>query len=206
MTHPAEPLIAELDATMGAAPDGWRITTLRRLTDLFLAGAASYTDDQVAVFDDVISRLIEKIENRTLIELSNKLAEVDNAPSKVIAALARHPDILVAEPVLKNSPVLKDQDLAEIADKARKNQALLLTIAGRPQLGETVTDVLITRGNSAVARKVLDNAGARVSELGFAKLVSGVERDKELAAAIAKREDLPAELRPWITAALAQES
>ncbi len=204
MTHPAEPLIAELDATLGAAPDGWRITTLRRLTDLFLAGAASYTDDQVAVFDDVISRLIEKIENRTLIELSNKLAEVDNAPSKVIAALARHPDILVAEPVLKNSPVLKDQDLAEIADKARKNQALLLTIAGRPQLGETVTDVLITRGNSAVARKVLDNAGARVSELGFAKLVSGVERDKELAAAIAKREDLPAELRPWITAALAQ--
>ena len=204
MTHPAEPLIAELDATLGAAPDGWRITTLRRLTDLFLAGAASYTDDQVAVFDDVISRLIEKIENRTLIELSNKLAEVDNAPSKVIAALARHPDILVAEPVLKNSPVLKDQDLAEIADKARKNQALLLTIAGRPQLGETVTDVLITRGNSAVAQKVLDNAGARVSELGFAKLVSGVERDKELAAVIAKREDLPAELRPWITAALAQ--
>jgi len=204
MTHLAEPLIAELDATLGAAPDGWRITTLRRLTDLFLAGAASYTDDQVAVFDDVISRLIEKIENRTLIELSNKLAEVDNAPSKVIAALARHPDILVAEPVLKNSSVLKDQDLAEIADKARKNQALLLTIAGRPQLGETVTDVLITRGNSAVARKVLDNAGARVSELGFAKLVSGVERDKELAAVIAKREDLPAELRPWITAALAQ--
>ena len=53
MTSEALPLIVELDCLLGRAPAGWRGKTLRRLTDLFLVDAASYTDDQVAVFDDV---------------------------------------------------------------------------------------------------------------------------------------------------------
>jgi uncharacterized protein (DUF2336 family) len=200
----AEPLIAELDTTLGLAPNAWRITTLRRLTDLFLAGAASYTAEQVAVFDDVIGRLIDKLERRSLIELSNRLAQVDNAPVNVIGTLARSADLLIAGPILKTSPVLTDKDLIEIADRDRKDHALLLTILERPQLGEAVTEILVKRGNSAVARKIIDHPGARISELSFATLVSGIERDKELASAIGKREDLPPELRPWIAAALAQ--
>jgi hypothetical protein len=34
-------------------------------------------------------------------------------------------------------------------------------------------------------------------------MVTSVEKDKDLATAIAKRPDLPAELRPWLDAALA---
>jgi hypothetical protein len=35
-------------------------------------------------------------------------------------------------------------------------------------------------------------------------MVTSLENDKDLAEAIAKRTDLPAELRPWIDAALAE--
>jgi uncharacterized protein (DUF2336 family) len=204
MTSVAQPLLTELDSVLSRAPAAWRNTTLRRLTDLFLVDAESYTDDQVAVFDDVISRLIEKIDRRTLIELSNRLAQVKNAPSKVVGTLARHADILIAGPLLEKSNVLTDADLVEIADKDRRDPTLLAAIAARPQLSEAVTDVLIRRGNTALARKIIDRTDVPISESSFARMVTSVENDKELAAAIAKREDLPAELRPWLDAALAE--
>src|SRR5260370_10575596 len=111
MTSAAQPLIVELDSVLSRAPAAWRSTALRRLTDLFLLDAAAYTDDQVAVFDDVIGRLIEKGERRTLVELSNRLAPVSNAPIKVVGALARHADVLIAGPLLEKSNVLTDAHL-----------------------------------------------------------------------------------------------
>jgi hypothetical protein len=39
--------------------------------------------------------------------------------------------------------------------------------------------------------------------VGFARLVTGVNGDKQLAAAIAARPDLPAELRIWLDKTLA---
>jgi uncharacterized protein (DUF2336 family) len=204
MTSAAQPLLTELDTVLTRAPPAWRNTTLRRLTDLFLVDAASYSDDQVAVFDDVISRLIEKSDRRTLIELSTRLAQVKNAPCRVVGTLARHADILIAGPLLEKSNVLTDADIVEIADKDRRDPNLLAMIAARPQLSEAVTDVLIRRGNAALARKIINRTDAPISESSFARMVTSVENDKELAAAIAKRDDLPAELRPWLDAALAE--
>ena len=203
MTSVAQPLITELDSVLSRQTATWRNTTLRRLTDLFLVEAESYTDDQVAVFDDVISRLIEKIDRRTLIELSNRLAQVRNAPTRVVGTLARHADMLIAGPLLEKSNVLTDADLVEIADKDRKDPTLLSAIAARAQLSEAVTDVLIRRGNGLLARKIVDRTDAPISESSFARMVTSVENDKAFAEAIAKREDLPAELRPWLDAALA---
>jgi uncharacterized protein (DUF2336 family) len=204
MTLEAQPLINELDSVLARAPAAWRGSILRRVTDLFLVDADCYTDDQVAVFDDVICHLIEKIDRRMLAELSNRLARVENAPLKVVGTLARHADMLIAGPLLESSCVLTDDDLVEIADKDRRDSTLLAAIGARPRLSEAVTDVLIRRGTPAITRKIVGNAEARISESSFARMVTSVENDKELATAIAKREDLPAELRPWLDAALAE--
>ena len=206
MTSEAQSLIIELDTVLSRtpAPAAWRGKILRRLTDLFLIDPASYSRDQVAVFDDVISHLIEKIDRRMLVELSNRPAQVKNAPVKVIGTLARHTDMLVAGPLLEKSDVLTEADLIEIADKDRRDPVLWSTIAAREGLSEAVTDILIRRGNAAVVRKIIDRTDAPISEASFARMVTSVEKDKDLAAAIAKRTDLPAELRPWLDAALAE--
>jgi uncharacterized protein (DUF2336 family) len=203
MTTASQSLIVELDSALSRAPAAWRNTTLRRLTDLFLVDAELYSDDQVAVFDDVIVRLLDKADRRTLAETSKRLADVKNAPAKVVGTLARHSDMTIAGPVLEKSNVLTDADIVEIAEKERRDTVLLSLILARGQLSEAITEVLIRRGNPAIARKLIDNPHARISEASFARLVTSVEKDKELAAAIAKRPDLPAELRPWLDAALA---
>lgn len=188
---------------LSRAPTAWRNATLRRVTDLFLIDAEAYSGDQVEVFDDVISLLIDKIDRRALAELASRLAPIKNAPVNVVGTLARHADISVAGPLLEKSSTLTDQDLVEIAEKDRRDPNFFTMIVTRSELSEALTDVLIRRGTRAIQRKIIDNPGARISEASFARLVTTVENDKEFAAAIAKRADLPAELRPWLDAVLA---
>jgi uncharacterized protein (DUF2336 family) len=201
MTSEARSLIDELDAALSKASDSRHLTILRRVTDLFLRGLETFSNDHVAIFDDVISRLIEKTEHPALIELSARLAPLGNAPLNVIAHLSCNDDFAVSGPILENSNVLTDSTLAEIAKT--KSQKHLVAIAGRPQLSETVTDPLVDRGSSEVAHKVTANPGARLSELGFVKLIGRAKTDKALAEAIANRIDLPPELEPFLRLALA---
>ena len=204
MALTAQSLLSDLDASLPQVTDTWRSGVLHRITELFVSGAESYSDEQLALFDEVIGRLIKKMDRGRLVELSNALAAAGNAPAKVLATLAHHADPAVYGPVIERAKALPDADLVEIADKDRIDPSILGKIAGRVELSEPVTEVLLKRGNTAVRRKVLDNPNARVSEMGFARVVSAINGDKTLAAAIAARPEMPAELRPFVDAALAQ--
>jgi uncharacterized protein (DUF2336 family) len=200
MTLTAQSLLAELDTALDQASDSWRRTALERITSLFVGSAEFYSRDQVAIFDEVMCRLIRNMDRAPLAELSNTLAPHDNAPINVIVSLARHRDLAVCGPVLEQAKALPDKDLAEIAGEDRTDPNQLMKIAARPQLSAAVTDALLKHGNAAIQRKVIDNPNARVSETGFAKLILGINGDKSLAAAIAARQDVPAELRLWLGA------
>jgi len=123
----SESLIAELDDAIKSGSKDKRVDTLRRITDLFVAGADRFNDHQIEVFDSVLGRLIERIEARALVELSQRLAPVGNAPLEVVRRLAGDDDIAVAEPVLSQSTRLSDADLIDIANT--KTQAHLLAIS-----------------------------------------------------------------------------
>jgi len=196
MMPAAQSLISELDAALSKASDSQHLQILRRVTDLFLVGAGTYTDEQVAIFDDVIGRLIENMDQAALIELSARLAPVGQAPANVVARLSGYDDIAVSGPALEKSETLTDTTLVEIAGK--KGQKHLAAIAGRLRISELVTDVLIERGNPEVSRKVTSNQGARFSEVGFVKLINKAKGDRDLATAISARSDLPPELLPFL--------
>jgi uncharacterized protein (DUF2336 family) len=204
MSLTTQGLLAELDTTLPQATESWCSAALRRIADLFVASADNYNDEQIALFGEVIGRLIPNTGRRQLAELSNLLAQAKSAPANVVAVLARHIDIAVCGPVLERAAALPDNDLVQIADNDRTNMNMLMKIAARPQLSEAVTDVLLKRGNRGVQRTVIDNPNARVSETGFARVIMGLNGDKDLAAAIAARSDVPAELRPWLVEALAE--
>jgi uncharacterized protein (DUF2336 family) len=205
MTPAAQSLLTELDTTLAQAPSAWRSAALRQIVDLFLAGADSYSTDHVDVFDEVLCMLIKKsIDRLQLAELSTKLAPIDNAPIRVVGTLARHTDMAVHGPILEQAKALSDEDIVEIIDRDRIDPKLLTKIASRAELSEPVTDILLKRGDPKIQRAIIANTKALISEVGFARLVTGVNGDKQLAAAIAARPDLPAELRIWLDKTLAQ--
>ena len=185
-------LIVELEGAFQSHSSEKRVETLRRITDLFLSDADRLNDEQIGVFDDVLGQLIQRIETKALAELSARLAPVDNAPIEVIKRLARHDEITVAAPVLSESSRLTAGDLIDIAET--KSQGHLLAISGRTQLDETVTDVLLTRGNRNVASRLAGNSSARFSETGFEILVKAGAGDEGIAEKIGLRLDFPLRL------------
>ncbi|MDP2295310.1 MAG: DUF2336 domain-containing protein [Pseudolabrys sp.] len=196
MMPESQSLITELDATLSKIPDSRQLVILQRVTDLFLVGAEDYTDEQIAIFDDVICRLIDNIGHTALIELSDRLSSASKGPANTLNRLSSSDDIAVSGPTLERAPGLTEQDLVMIAGK--KGQKQLAAIAGRPQISEKVTNVLVDRGDATVSRKVSANMGARISETGFVKLINKAKKDPELANVIATRKDLPEELVPFL--------
>jgi uncharacterized protein (DUF2336 family) len=182
-------LIDDLENAIASGSEERRIDTLRRVTELFQIGAQSLSEDQIAVFDDVISRLADDIEIRARTELSRRLAPIANAPVNVVKALASDDEIDVAGPILAQSQRLGEQDLVETAKI--KGQGHLLAIAQRASLSESVTDVLVTRGDQQVVRSVARNEGARFSDVGFGVLVKRAEGDDVLAEQVGLRKDTP---------------
>ncbi|MBX9776534.1 MAG: DUF2336 domain-containing protein [Xanthobacteraceae bacterium] len=195
MTSESRLLIAELDSTLQRASNSHHLSMLRGVTELFVNGADAFADEHIAVFDDVIGRLIDKADRQALAELTSRLVSVGNAPANVIDRLARHDDIAVSGPILQKCNV-KDLTLVEVAGS--KGEKHLAAIAGRPEISEAVTDVLVGRCTIETARRITDNKGASLSEVGFVKLINRAKGDKALAAAIESREDLPPELQPFL--------
>lgn len=185
-------LIAELEDAIQSGSKDKRVDTLRRITDLFVADADRFSDQQIEVFDDVLGHLIKRIEGKALAELSQRLGPVNNAPLETVRRLARHDDIGVAAPVLTHSRRLSDDDLVDIA--GTKSQGHLLAIAGRSQIATGVTDALLQRGDTQVFHKLAENNGASFSERGFTTLVQQSEHDASLAERVGLRLDIPLRL------------
>lgn len=183
-----ESLISELEDAIDHGSNGACVAVLRRVTDLFLS-AEHYDEEQIALYDDIIGRLIVHIETKALAELSERLAPIDHAPPKVIEHLVFNEEISVAGPILSQSNRVGESVLITIA--RTRSQAHLLAISDRKQLNEPVTDVLVDRGDAQVARKVVANPGARFSEPGFNLLAKRAETDEELAESILRRPEVP---------------
>ncbi|KRQ17610.1 DUF2336 domain-containing protein [Bradyrhizobium sp. DASA03076] len=195
-------IIDEVESAIrtGSAEKG--METARRVTDLFLSSAGSFNDEQIALFDDVLERLIGTIELRAiadvaarvaLAEISAQLAPIAQAPPSVIRRLANNDEIRIAGPVLQESARLDDGELTKIA--ASKSEPHLLAVAGRWWLKEIVTDALLARRYPSVSKRLAANPGARVSGNGFAIIVGQAESDPELAVSVGVRVDLPSDLR-----------
>ena len=184
-------IITEIEGTFASGSVEKQAEILRRVTDLFLAGADKYSDEHVDLFDGVISRIAEKIETKARAELAHRLAPADNAPPKTIRTLARDKSIDVAGPILSLSNRLSDDDLLTIASD--NSQERLLAISKRSTLSEKVSDVLVTHGNRDVVLSVTQNEGARFSNAGYGTLVDRSINDEVLAICVSMRKDIPQE-------------
>ncbi|MDC7787814.1 DUF2336 domain-containing protein [Rhodoplanes sp. TEM] len=182
-------LIDELERTLSSGSSVQRADILRRVSDLFLMNVESYTEDHVAVFDDVMCHLIDTIERSALIRLSKQLAPSPSAPIRTVHRLAEDDDIEIARPLLERSKILSDEFLIELA--RTKSQAHLAAIAGRESLTERVTDVLVEHGDDEVTLKVTGNHGARFSRPGFMKVAEKAQSDGRLAELFVARADIP---------------
>ena len=189
MTGAQENLIGELEKVIAGKEIGHRAVMLRRVTDLFVMGSGRLSDEQIALFDDVMGCLVEEIEIAARATLGNVLATLADAPPKVVGRLALDDAIDVAGPVLSHCGRVDDTTLVEGAKT--KSQEHLLAISRRKTLVESVTDILLERGNQQVVLSTAENLGAAFSEFGYSTLVRRSSSDDYLAACVWSRPEIP---------------
>ncbi|WOH49642.1 DUF2336 domain-containing protein [Bradyrhizobium sp. sBnM-33] len=162
------------------------------VTDLFLSNVDRLGESQIAAVDGVLAHLIERVDAKTVVQLSEALSTIDRAPRQTIRKLAFHENHLLAAPVLRRSNCLLEADLLEIVQS--RSQQHLLAISERKILNEALTDTLMRFGDVHVSNALARNAGARFSECGYATLVGRAERDEVLAEKLGLRLDIPGSL------------
>lgn len=182
-------LIAELDHVLKAGSPDRRTRMLREVAGLFLEDAHRLNERHVGLFDDVLVRLTESVELRTLTTLSRSLADLRLVPRQLARRLANHDDADVAAPILRKCDCIPDSDLIDIAWMRAEEH--LCAIAGRKTVNPELTDILLMRGDSTVVRVLASNPGAEMTSAGLAMMVDAAERDDNIASALMTRSDLP---------------
>lgn len=185
--------------------ENWRYL-LQGLTDHFLANAKQHTIQYGDAFSDIICRILEVVTIEARTELSERVAELDQFPGRIVRQLAGD-EHQVARPVLEKSPVLTDSDLIRIAYQMMQDHQI--SISRRETLGRRLTEALLSTGDLEVIREMAGNPGANFSESTYRKVAERAKQDQVLQEKLVDRDDLsPAiaiQLTPFLSDKLKQK-
>lgn len=184
-----------------------RVELLRRVTDLYIDGLGQHTDAENYLFDDIMTKIVDRIPREDKIHTAVHLSALPDAPRGTMVRLAKDEDFDVARPVLQGSTALTDDDLVRLAASIPSHH--LTAIAARSTLVEKITDVLVERGDRNVALALSANHGARFSEGGMSQLIGRSADDVDLQVLLVDRPDLSekaiTKLLPLISQKLAEK-
>ncbi len=182
--------------------DGRRVI-LENVADLFLSPEGRLNERESALMTDILHKLVHDVEMTVRRSLSERLADVDDAPHELVVALAND-EIAVAAPVLLKSGVLRDTDLIQIVKD--RTQEHMLQVARRDSLTEGVTDALVDKGEDDVIETLLVNKDASISRQALSYIVERSKRVDRFQKPLVARADLPPDLAHkmfwWVSAAL----
>src|SRR3954464_8886283 len=184
-------LIPELDDIVSRGDPKRRADAARRISELFLQGAASFRPDHVDLFDGVLTSLVPHADIAERAELAERLSVLANAPCGLVGQLPHDDEIAIAGPLLRRSPLIDEKMLIEIASE--KARAHLLAMAERPTLSADLTDVIVARGDRKVVRRAAGNAGAAFSSSSYSTLIKRAGQDGVLTIRLGQRDDLSSE-------------
>jgi uncharacterized protein (DUF2336 family) len=182
-------LIDELEQAISNGDIARRAKALRLVTDLFTLGSGRFSEEHIALFDQIMQSIVSKIESSARAAFGEVLSSLSDAPSGVIRLLAFDEAIEVAGPVLSRSGRIEHADL--VLNARTMSQPHLLAISERAVLPGNVTEALLERGSQAVAISTARNTGAVFSENGYAAMVERSRRDADMALAVWARPELP---------------
>lgn len=125
--------------------------------------------------------------------VSETLKDVANAPQEIIRRLARDAEIVVAEPVLRFSPLLTDEDLLEIVNAPPAFGARNV-IAGRRGLAARVADAIVGAEDEVAVATLLANPTAQIREETLDQIITTAPQHEKWHPPLVDRPALPAKL------------
>ncbi len=179
---------ARLVEIAGEASSERRRELLREVTDLFFDSRPTRSGAEAELFGDILSRVSMDMEEAVRAELAHRFADAPDAPRRLAIAFA-HDVYSVAQPILERSPVLTDTDLLEVIEA--KGQDHMRAVARRPEVSETVSTALVTKGDDETLATLLCNEGAQISESSLEAAFDRARANPALHRPMVDRRSLP---------------
>lgn len=123
-------------------------------------GGFSESEAQVAA--DIFRLLLKDVEKNVREAMAQQLCHSPHVPHDIIMKLAND-EHEVANPILRHSTVLTEDDLMEIVASTRE-VLKLCAIAQRDTVSQPLSDKLVSTGHAEVMKEVFTNKGAVVSD------------------------------------------
>ena len=95
--------------------------------------------------------------------LSEAVQSLEHVPPAVVSSLVRDEEDKVAEPVLRNSPQVTDEDLVTVL-KTTPTRGRVAAIAQRPDLSQRVADAVVRTDDIDAVALLLGNESAQIRE------------------------------------------
>jgi Uncharacterised protein conserved in bacteria (DUF2336) len=165
-----------------------RVELLRRITDAYVDLPDQPSSAEKYFFEDVVTKLIDKIEDSHRVAAAERLAKLPDLPNALAGKLASDQNIDVARPIIRDHRGLSERVLVDVAKSGSQDH--LNVIAGRSNITPPVTDVVVERGDSKTVRTLAANSGAQFSPQGMDNLIGKAKADSDLQALIVARDDL----------------
>lgn len=164
---------------------------LRDVTDLFFATTDTRSDREAELFDDILCSIAQEMPSEALVSLSKRFATAAEAPEQLVKRLAQD-SIEVAEPLLKRSRQLSDEDLIGIV--LARSQEHIRAVAERTRISSTVSDAIVQRGDDQTLGVLVANEGARLSRSAMETVVDRARENPALQEGVVNRRDMPLDL------------
>ncbi len=164
---------------------------LLRITDAFIADPAARTENESAIFDDIVAIVAVDLEKEVRFALARKIAK-SQAPLNRTARRLALDVIEVARPVVEHSPALKDADLIDvIAQRGADHQ---VAITRRAHLSPEVSDALVETRSDRVLHSLLSNPTARMDRPTFEKVAERASANPVLHSPFVHNRNVPLDL------------
>ncbi len=168
-----------------------RREVLRVATELFFEKRAERSTAQCAMLDNLLVTIADGMQEGVLIELAERFADAPDAPVQLMRDLANHA-LPIAEPVLRRSQALSDEDLVRLI---RTHSATHARIAAqRVRVSKQVSEVIVQEGDDAAVGELIGNNGAELSRSAFEGVIERARKNQDLHSLVVARADMPLDL------------
>jgi uncharacterized protein (DUF2336 family) len=176
------------------ADDGIRTRVGEKLGQARKADTAPISAKKQAITTEVAETLAADSAAPVREAIAVALRQSIDAPAHVVQQLARDIEIRVAGPILQNSPLLGDGDLAEIMNSG-PIKGVLNAIAKRRNVSQGVSEILVNRavasaGDASAVGDLLANESARIAAGTMDKIIDHAPEHGEWHRPLAARPDL----------------
>ena len=192
-----EPQMDELMALAQHSDTDIRTLLSERIARLVAREDLTHHPDNARLLLESLHVLAEDPLTDVRVALASALKDVAKTPHAIARKLAHDAERAVAEPIIRYSLSLSDEDLLNLI-KAHPQSWQTVMIAGRKRVSHLVSDAVIDTGNIVAGNALIANDGAVIHEKTHARLL----QDPAYQAAMLHRQSLVRRMkRDWIVLA-----